>query len=115
MAEQAYHNLKRVKPLDASVTTAKDPPRREGMVVWSRNSVVMILARLNARNIIKQDLHDRGIKLSTVEARELTEAASRYLAAHPELLAEASEAVRKDPNLRTLAERHERFIRRLRR
>jgi hypothetical protein len=114
MAEQAYHNLKRVKPLDASVTTAKDPATGEGMV-WSRNSVVMILARLNARNIIKQGLYDRGIKLSTVDLRELTELAHRYLAAHPELLAEASETVRNSPRLRTLAERHERFIRRMRR
>ena len=114
MADRAYHNLKRVKPLDASVTTAQDSATVEG-VVWSRNSIVMILARLNARNIIKQDLHDRGIKLSTVYLRELTEAASRYLAAHPELLAEASEAVRNDPRLRTLAERQERFIRRMQR
>ena len=111
MADRAYHNL---EPLEPLATATPGPAKQEGMV-WSRNGVVIILARLNARNIVKQDLYDRGIKLSTVYLRELTEAANRYLAAHPELLAEASAAVRKDPRLRTLAERQERFIRRIRR
>ena len=113
MANQAYHNLKPLEPLDASAT--QDLATREGMVVWSRNSVITNFARLNARNIIKEDLRAQGIKLSHVDAREITELAHRYLAAHPELMAEASEAVRNDPRLRTLAERQERFIRRMRR
>jgi hypothetical protein len=66
MAAQAYHNLK---------------PR------------VMIFAMFSTRNIIKEDLQARGIKLSHVPPREVTEAAQRYLAAHPELLAEAAETL----------------------
>ena len=113
MAEQAYHNLKPLEPLDVSAT--QEPATREGMVVWSRNSVVIILARLNARNVVKEDLRAQGIKLSHVDAREVTELAHRYLAAHPELIDEAIEAVRNSPRLRTLYERQERFIRRMRR
>jgi hypothetical protein len=112
MADRAYHNL---KPLEPLATATQEPATREGMVVWSRNSVVTTFARLNARNIVKEDLRARGIKLSHVDAREVTELAHRYLAAHPELIEEASEAVRISPRLRTLAERQERFIRRLRR
>ena len=77
--------------------------------------MVIILARLNARNVVKEDLRAQGIKLSHVDAREVTEAAGRYLAAHPELIEQASEAVRNSTKLRTLAERQERFIRRMRR
>jgi hypothetical protein len=58
------------------------------------NSVIMNFARFNARNIVKEHLRAQGIKLSHVDVREITEAAHRYLAAHPELLAEAAEAVR---------------------
>ena len=75
MADRAYHNL---EPLEPLATATQDPTTREG-VVWSRNSVVIILARLNARNIVKEDLRARGIKLSHVDAREVTEAAHRYL------------------------------------
>jgi hypothetical protein len=81
MADRAYHN-----------------PQR-----WTRPARVMILAMFNARNIIKQDLQAQGIKLSHVDPREVSEAASRYLAAHPELIAEAEETVRNCPRLRTLA------------
>ena len=85
------------------------------MMVWSRNGVVTTFALYTARNIVKEDLRAQGIKLSHVDAREVTEAAHRYLAAHPELIEQAAEAVRNSPKLRTLAERQERFIRRLRR
>jgi hypothetical protein len=111
MADRAYHNL---EPLEPLATATPGPAKQEGMV-WSRNGVVIILARLNARNIVKEDLRAQGIKLSHVDAREVTELAHRYLAAHPELLEQAAEAVRISPRLRTLAERQERFIRRMRR
>jgi hypothetical protein len=88
MADRAYHNLK---------------PR------------VMIFALFSARNIVKQDLQARGIKLSHVDPREVTEAAQRYLAAHPELLEEATETVRKGPQLRTLAELQAWQLRRIQR
>jgi hypothetical protein len=86
MADRAYHNLK---------------PR------------VMIFAMFSARNIIKQDLQAQGIKLSHVDPREVTEAAQRYLAAHPELLEEVTETVRNCPRLRTLAELQEWQARRI--
>jgi len=79
------------------------------------NATVINFALFNARNIVKQDLQARGIKLSHVEPREVREAAHRYLAAHPELLAQAAETVRNDPRLRTLAERQERQARRIQR
>jgi hypothetical protein len=86
MAAQAYHNL---------------TPR------------VMIFALFTARNIVKRDLCARGIKLFHVGVREVTEAAQRYLAAHPELLAQAAETDRNFPNLRTLAELQECRLRRI--
>jgi hypothetical protein len=74
---------------------------------------VMLFALFNARAVVKQDLCARGIKLSHVAPPEVTEAARRYLAAHPELLAQAEETVRNCPKLRTLAELHEQQVRRI--
>jgi hypothetical protein len=54
-------------------------------------SGVKVLARLAARNAIKQQLRDEGIRVSLVPAREIEEKAREYLANHPELYAQARE------------------------
>ena len=69
MAEQAYHNLKPLEPLDVSAT--QEPATREGMVVWSRNSVVIILARLNARNSSKRTSEPRASSSHTLTRERL--------------------------------------------
>jgi hypothetical protein len=79
------------------------------------NGVVMCLARLAAKNLVKQDWLDQGNKLSEIEARDLTSFANAYLAGNPELINQAAETVRSSPRLRTLAERAERNLRRLQR
>jgi hypothetical protein len=101
-----------VKPF--SVTTAKDPATGEG-VVWSRNSVVMNFALYTARKIVREDWRNQGRKLSAISACDITSFAIAYLEGNPQLIEEAGETVRNDPRLRTLAERHERFIGRMRR
>jgi hypothetical protein len=65
----------------------------------------MIFALFSARNIVKEDLQAQGIKLSHVDPREVTEAAQRYLAAHPELLEQAREHPVALSNLRRYAPR----------
>jgi hypothetical protein len=94
-----------VKPF--SVTTAQEPATREG-VVWSRNSVIMNFALYTARKIVREDWRNQGRKLSAISACDITSFAIAYLEGNPELLAEASEAVRNDPRLRLLYERRER-------
>jgi hypothetical protein len=79
------------------------------------NGVVMCLARFHAKRIVTQDWRDQGRKLSEIEARDLTSFANSYLEAHPELIEQAAETVRNDPKLRTLVERQERWLRRIRR
>ena len=73
----------------------------------------ILFALFNARAMVKQDLRAQGIKLSHIDPREVTHAAGRYLAAHPELLTEAEEIVRNCPRLRTLAELQEWQLRRI--
>jgi hypothetical protein len=63
------------------------------------NARVIIFAMFSARNIIKEDLEARGIKLSHVPPQEVTEAAKRYLAAHPELLEQAKETLARQSRL----------------
>ena len=79
------------------------------------NPVAITLARFVAKETIKQDWRDQGRKLSEIEARDLTSFANAYLAGNPELIEQAEEIVRNDPKFRTLAERHDRFMRRFRR
>jgi hypothetical protein len=55
------------------------------------NGAVMTLARYHARQVIKQELYAQGIKLATVESREITIAANRYVDEHPEIIAFATE------------------------
>jgi hypothetical protein len=81
----------------------------------SEYGVALTLARYRAKQAVKQRLWDRGVKLSTVTPRDITEWADAMIAEQPQLLAEAIETVRNDPKLRTLAERQARWARRLRR
>jgi hypothetical protein len=58
-------------------------------------SAVSVLARLAARNIIKEQLRDQlGVRLSLVPIREITEKARVYLEQHPELYQQALERAR---------------------
>jgi hypothetical protein len=47
------------------------------------------LAQLRARNAVKDELRRQGVKVSHIAAKEITARAHEYLAAHPELVAEA--------------------------
>ena len=58
------------------------------------NGAVMTLARWEARQIIKRQLYDQGVKLQSVESREITIAANRYVDDHPEIMIVAAEAYR---------------------
>ena len=55
------------------------------------HGAVMTLARYEARQIIERQLYAQGIKLQTVESREITIAANRYVYEHPEIIALATE------------------------
>jgi hypothetical protein len=52
---------------------------------------VMTLARWQARQIIKRQLYDQGVKLQSVESREITIAANRYVDDHPEMITFATQ------------------------
>jgi hypothetical protein len=52
---------------------------------------VMTLARWHARKEIKRQLYAQGIKLHSVESREITIAANRYVDDHPEIITFATE------------------------
>src|SRR5262249_49742145 len=78
------------------------------------NGIVITFARFKARQIIERDWRDEGHKLASIELRDLKAFAIAYVDGHPELVEQAIESVRTNPKLRTLAERHERFMRRLR-
>ena len=79
------------------------------------NSVIMNFALCTARQIVREDWRNQGRKLSEIEPRDIRSLAMAYLEGNPQLIEEAAEAVRSDPRLRTLYERQERFIRRMRR
>jgi hypothetical protein len=54
----------------------------------------MTLARYYARQAIKRELLAQGLKLSHVEASEITKAANQYIDDHPEIMAFAAERYR---------------------
>ena len=54
-------------------------------------SAINVLARLAARNEVKGQLRDQGVRVSLVPSREITIQANEYLALHPELFDEARE------------------------
>lgn len=53
------------------------------------SGAVMTEARRLAKNIIKDSMKEKGIKISHVAAKDITAAANAYLADAPELIAEA--------------------------
>jgi hypothetical protein len=61
-----------------------------------------------AEQRVKQQLRDAGIKLSSIERRELMQRANDYLAEHPQLLVEAAEKIEATPSLKKIAEQEER-------
>jgi hypothetical protein len=52
---------------------------------------VHVLARLAAKNAVKEKLRGDGVRMSLVPPREIAEQAQRYLAEHPELYQQALE------------------------
>jgi hypothetical protein len=64
--------------------------------------VAKTFARYRAKQIVKQRLSDRGVRLSSVTARDVTEWAEAYIKTNPELIAEALETVRQRPELQKL-------------
>jgi hypothetical protein len=52
---------------------------------------IVILARLAAKNAIKDQLRAEGVRVTLVKPAEITERAQRYLADHPELYTQALE------------------------
>ena len=55
------------------------------------NGAIMTLARYSARQAVKRELYAQGIKLSHVEASEITRKANQYVEDHPEIIAFATE------------------------
>jgi hypothetical protein len=55
------------------------------------NGAIMTLARYSARQAVKRELYAQGIKLSHVEASEITRKANQYVEDHPEIITFATE------------------------
>jgi hypothetical protein len=55
----------------------------------------MVLARLAARNAVKEQLRADGVRVSLVRPCEINIKATAYLASHPELMDEARERARR--------------------
>jgi len=55
------------------------------------NHAVHVLARLAARNIVKDQLRNQGVRLSLVPIRDIHAQAQEYLRQHPELYVVARE------------------------
>jgi hypothetical protein len=51
--------------------------------------MIHILARLQAKRLVQEQLRAEGIRLSLVSPREVQERATAYLAQHPEVWKEA--------------------------
>ena len=54
-------------------------------------SAVKVLARLEARKAVQDNLRDQGVRVSLVPIAEINEKAQAYLSAHPELYQQALE------------------------
>jgi hypothetical protein len=79
----------------------------------SEYGVALTLARYRAKQIVKERWIAKGHRLAEVELRDVIGWAEDYIKANPQLLEEARETVRNDPQLRTLVERQERQRRRI--
>ena len=71
-------------------------------------ATTMAHVRYLARKAIRRQFQAAGLKLTYVKYSDIVAAANEYAREHPELIAEAIEAVRNVPQLRTLAEREQR-------
>jgi len=58
------------------------------------NGAVNTLARYYARQAVKRELYEQGIKLADVESREISQAANDYIDSRPEIIAFAEERYR---------------------
>jgi hypothetical protein len=58
------------------------------------NGAVMTIARYHARQTIKRELLAQGLKLSHIEASEITRKANQYIDDHPEIITLATESYR---------------------
>jgi len=56
---------------------------------------INVLARLAAKNAVKEQLRNQGRRLTLVPIREINERAIAYLADHPELYQEALERAKR--------------------
>ena len=54
-------------------------------------SAINVLACLAARNEVKQQMRDAGVRVTLVPPAEITVQANEYLTLHPELIDEARE------------------------
>src|SRR5262249_57992780 len=72
------------------------------------SSVARIVAHRLARRVIERQLQAQGLLVAHVSYAHISALARSYLAAHQELLDQATERVRRDPTLRAMAEREER-------
>ena len=68
-------------------------------------AAINIIARYEARDVVKAALRAQGHKLRDYAPREITVLAQEYLAEHPEVFDQAAMIVRNHPKFRTLAER----------
>jgi len=57
----------------------------------SANHAINVLARLAARNAVKEQMRGQGVRMTLVPPRIITEQAQRYLTDHPELYQQALE------------------------
>jgi len=57
----------------------------------SANHAINFLARSAAKKVLTEQLRDRGVRLTLVPIREITEKAHAYLEQHPELYQQALE------------------------
>ena len=55
----------------------------------SANHAINYCARSIAKNAVKEQLREQGVRVSLVPIREISERAQRYLADHPELYQQA--------------------------
>jgi hypothetical protein len=53
------------------------------------NGAVMTLARYYGRQAVKRELLAQGLKLSHIEACEITKAANQHIIDHPEIIEQA--------------------------
>jgi len=63
---------------------------------------VSVLARLAAKNAVKEQLRDQGVRLTLVPNREIAERAKVYLEQHPELFEAALERAKQLGYVQTL-------------